>query len=185
MMMVSSCAYAELPDSFEVFQEQVAEKAKDPRQAAKLWFDAVFVYLTIDKELGKQMILEMSRYKDWGAPTNRRFIERLDTQSHIFFSYGKGSTPENGYTMDPNDYELVFHGETNLKPYADRDEGAFAKLFVVSGGADFPRSMTFQRNRNGEYKVYEFSSIYVGVRPPKAEGTGAAASGVAIDDDDF
>lgn len=36
---------------------------------------------------------------------------------------------------------------------------------MVSNGADNPRSITLQKSKRGEFKLYEFSSIFVGVRP--------------------
>lgn len=161
-------AQAELPKTLEEFQAQVAEKATDPKGATKLFFDGIFIYLNGEKELGKLCIMEMSRYKEWGESQHRMLLERMESQPYIYRSYAKGATPDNGYQMDPNEYELVFHGEVNLKPYTDKDEGAYAKLFVRSGGADSPRSLTLMRNSQGQYKVYEFSTINVGVRPPKA-----------------
>ena len=53
----------------------------------------------------------------------------------------------------------------NLQPYADREPGDCAKLFVRSGGADLPRPITLERNGQGQYKIRECSSVYLGVRP--------------------
>lgn len=164
--VVCGAALADLPKDMDEFTARIAEKATDPQGAVKLWFDAVYVYLTVDKDLGKQMILEMDRYKNWNSTSFRTFRERLKEKPYIFFSYAKGATPDNGYEMDPNKYALTFHGDLNWKPFVDRDKGAFVKLFVMSGGADMPRSITMQKNKRGEFKFYEFSSIYVGVRPP-------------------
>jgi len=158
---------AGLPKTLEEFQTQIAEKAKDPKAAVKLWFDAVYVYLTVDKELGQKLILEMDRYKDWDSRSFLAFRSQVATQPHIMFSYAKGATPENQYKCDPNNYQLTFQGEPNLKPIADKEEGEYARLLLVSNGADMPRSITLVRNNKGEYKVYEFSSLCVGVRPPK------------------
>lgn len=155
-----------LPKTLEEFQARIAEKATDPKAAVKLWFDAVFVYMLRDKALGQKMILEMDRYKEWDSKTFRLFRDQITRQPYIMFSYPKGATPENKYTFDPDKYELTYHGEPNFSPYADTEEGKFVKLFVKSNGADAPRPITMQRNAKGEYKFYEFSSIFVGVRPP-------------------
>jgi hypothetical protein len=165
--VAAGVAHAELPTTLEEFQTRVADQASDPQKAVKLFFDGIFIYLSGEKELGKQCIIEMSRYKEWTESQHRMLLERMESMPHIYRSYAEGATPDNAYEMNPQDYKLVYHGEVNLKPYTDRDEGAFAKLFIVSGGADAPRSLTLQRNNAGQYKVYEFSTINLDIRPIK------------------
>jgi len=160
-------AFAVLPTSLDQYRQQIAEKAGDPKAALKLWFDGVYVYLLVDKELGQQCILEMDRWKEWDSRSFRTFRSQIDSMPYIMYSYAKGATPQNGYKFDPNNYELVFHGAINTKPFADKPEGDFVKMFIRSGGADLPRPLTMQRNNLGQYKMYEFSSLYVGVRPPE------------------
>jgi len=167
-------AHAALPTSLDEFKAQIAEKASDPKASVKLWFDAVYVYTGGNHELGEQLITEMCKDKDWKATMNY-FVSALDNQPYIFASYANGATPENKYQMDPNNYELTFSGSLNMKPFADKEEGEYCKLFVKSNGADSPRPITLQRNNSGQYKFYEFSSICVGVRPPAQEE--------ALDDD--
>lgn len=164
--VVCGAALAELPKDLDTFKAQIAEKATDPKAAVKLWFDAVYVYLTVDKALGQEMILEMDRYKEWDSRSFLTFRSQMDEKPYILFSYAKEATPENEYKFDPNNYELVFTSEPDPNPFADQEAGAYVKLFVKSNGADLPRPITLMRNKRGEYKFYEFSSIYVGVRPP-------------------
>lgn len=159
-----------LPETMEEFEARVAEKALEPKQAVKLWFDAVFVYLNVDKELGAQMITLMTKDKEWQKKTY--FMAALKERPYIFRSYAKDSSPDNDYEMNPNKYELVVE-KTDRKPYADKEEDEYVKMFLKSSGADSARPIVFQRNIRGEYKVYEFSSIYVGIRPPKTQADAA------------
>jgi hypothetical protein len=168
LVVVASVAHAGLPTTLEEFQARVTAEASDPQKSVKLFFDGIFIYLSGEKELGKQCIMEMSRYKEWQESQHRMLLERMESMPHIYRSYAAEATPENAYEMDPQDYQLVHHGDINLKPYADKAEGAFAKLFIRSGGADAPRSLTLQRNNAGQYKIYEFSSINLDIRPVKA-----------------
>ncbi len=164
--LLSGMAHAALATSLAEFQAQITAKASDPKAAVKLWFDAVYVYTGGNKELGEQLITEMCKDKEWKRSTSY-FINALDNQPHIFASYAKGTSPANRYQMDPSNYELVFEGSVNQKPFADKAEGEYVKLFVRSSGADNARPITLQRNNSGQYKFYEFSSICVGVRPPQ------------------
>jgi len=162
-------AHAALPTTMDEYKARIAAEASDPQQATKLFFDGIFVYLSGEKQLGMDFIMEMSRYKEWSESQHRMLLERMDSMPHIYRSYAEGATPENHYAMDPQEYNLVFEGAIDYKPYVDKDEGAFAKLFVRSGGADSARPLVLQRNNAGQYKVYDFSSINLDIRPPKAE----------------
>jgi hypothetical protein len=164
-VLIATASHAALPQSLEEYQQRIQAQCTDPKATAKLFFEAVYVYLGGNKTLGEQLITEIVKDKNWKRTTSY-FVTSMANQPYIYYSYAKGTSPENGYKMDPNNFELVFEGNVNYKPYADVEEGQAAKLFVRSSGADMPRPMTFERNRAGLYKVSEFSSICVGVRPP-------------------
>ena len=149
------------------FRARIAAEALDPKGAVRLWFDAVFVYTSGDPDLGGAMITEMTKDKNWRR-TASYFVRALDHNPHIFRSYARGATPENDYAMSSDDYEFTVT-RTEAKPYPDRDEGEYVKMFVESSGADSPRPIEVQRNARGEYKVSNFSSICSGIRPPAAE----------------
>lgn len=160
-------AAAELPRSLEELQARIAAEAQTPRGAAKLWFDAVFVYTNVDKELGAQMITEMSYDKHW-QKTQRYLPKTLEESAYVFRSYAAGATPENDYAMDPQSFELTVVRE-DVRPYGDKPENEFVKLFITSSGATNPRPMTFRRNSRGEYKAYEVGAIYTMVKDPASE----------------
>lgn len=167
LLALAAPAAAELPRSVEAFKERIAAEATDPKAAAKLWFDAVFVYLTVDKEIGAEMITLMCKDKDWKR-SSRYLLKTLEEAPYVFRSYAVGARPENDYAMDPEKYELKVTRESD-KPFADKEPGAYHKLFIVSSGASSPRPMTFQRNARGEYKAYEMGAIYTMVRAPASE----------------
>jgi hypothetical protein len=154
-----------LPRSVEEFRASVAQQGKEPRQAARLFFDAVYVYLQ-DAALGGRLLAEIAADPNVDRPANRTFFERLKTMPHIFHSYARGTSPQNGYRIpDPSNYEIEITRVDN-KPYTDRPPDEYVKVFVKSTGADSPRPITFRRMPDGVYKAHEFSSIYLGVRPP-------------------
>ena len=149
------------------FRARIAAEATDPKQAVRLWFDAVFVYTSGEDELGADMITEMTKDNNWQRAASY-FVRALDHNPHIFRSYARGSAPENDYAMSPDDYALTFT-RTETQPYPDREEGEYVKMFVESSGADSPRPIEVQRNSRGEYKVSNFSSICSGIRPPATD----------------
>jgi hypothetical protein len=155
----------ELPKSVADLQARIPLEAKTPEGGLKLWFDCVFVYLGGDKTLGTALITEMTKDKDWQA-TMGYFVDALNSKPYIFRSYCKGATPDNQYSMDPTKYELDIRG-TNTKPFEDYPEGKVVLIRLGSSGADSVRPVFMEANGRGEYKAREFSSICVGVRPPK------------------
>ena len=157
LLVLAGTAHAELPKTLEEFQQRVTDEASDAKAAVKLWFDAVFVYTTVDKDLGAEMITLMMKDKDWKGRKNY-FNRDLDEQPYIFRSYAKGATPENNYEMDPNNYELEFTRE-DRKPYPDKEEGEYVKLWLKCGGADIDRPIEMQKNIRGEYKAYNILSL--------------------------
>ena len=163
--LLASMAAAELPKSVEELKTRIATEANTPQGATKLWFDCVFVYLSGDKELGTALITQMTKDKDWQA-TMSYFVSSINNQPYVWRSYAKGTSPENQYAMDPQNYELAL-GEPNMRPYADYEEGRVVLIKITSSGADLPRPFTLERNGRGEYKAREFSSLCTGARPPK------------------
>lgn len=164
-VLVTTVSHAALPKTLEEFQQRIQAQCTDPKATAKLFFEAVYVYIGGNKPLGEQLITEIIKDKNWKW-TMSYFVQGMANQPYIYYSYAKGTSPENLYKMDPNNFELVFEGAVNNKPYADVEEGQVVKLFLRSSGADLPRPMFFERNKAGLYKVREFSSVCVGVRPP-------------------
>lgn len=68
-----------------------------------------------------------------------------------------GGTQENDYKIDKN--ELVM---TVVK---EQDKGKEKKIFIQSGGKDNPTPVTLAKNRSGQWKLIEYSSICTGVKP--------------------
>ncbi len=177
LCLVAAALPAESPDGtpadLEGWKQRHSELGKTPEGALKLWFDAVFLCLDpARRELGRQVLQELSlplRNDDtwYHRPSNRTFVTRLEDSSyhHIFRSYAKGTAPENGYAMDPGDYQLRIEG-------SQRDaHGRGWRLLLVSSGADNPRPVYLrQSDKTGLWYVDGYGNVYVGIRPPQEEG---------------
>ncbi len=156
--------HADLPVSLPQFRQELAQKATDPRTAAKLWFDALLVYSMRDEVVGERLITEMMARKDWTEDKTLR--DRLLLKSYIFRSYIVGAQPENAYTIDPENYALQFDQRINLRPYGDRPAGMYVQLWLKTSGSRTPRPLTLVKAEGARYEVYDCASIYVDVRPP-------------------
>ena len=159
LLLVAGAAAAEPPASEEAFKKRMAEEAQTPEGALQLWFEGLYLYME-GEDLGDTMLQEMTQAFEAGwqkKNTARRFAERLKTQQEIFRSYAKGAKPENGYTMDPKNFELDI-----VRSEEDSDGWLIG---LKSGGADSPRLIYFAKDEeDGLWRVRKFDSIYVGVK---------------------
>jgi uncharacterized repeat protein (TIGR01451 family) len=89
--------------------------------------------------------------------------ERLAMYDYLPFIYYQGATPQNGYT--PDGPPFVVNMYTNMYSYSMASDGMRIKLFVETKGADSDRPVTVTKVGN-IYKVTEFSSLYLGPKPP-------------------
>ncbi len=85
------------------------------------FFDGIFAYMDRStREEGRKMLaLAMDERPDWdGRATMKLFADRMKSPktAHIFRSYARGAVPENGYAMDPDNYELVIERSAEGHP---------------------------------------------------------------------
>ena len=90
------------------------------------------------------------------------FIDQLVKSDHIAKSY-VGGTPTNDYRIDP--MNLVM---TVVKEQDNGGDGK-RKIFIQSGGKDYPTPISVARNGAGQWKLMEYSSICTGVQKTKGE----------------
>lgn len=150
-----------------------AESGTTPAGALKAWFDGVFLYLdegTRDQGRVALAFLTIPFKDDPGwerRPSNATFVSRLKdpAHAHIFRSYAEGTSPGNGYAMDPADYRLAIVEE------GDDAHGRGYRILLRSSGADNPRPVYLRRSTTtGLWYVSEFGNVYVGIRAPKDPG---------------
>lgn len=85
------------------------------------------------------------------------FIGQFLKDKNIARSY-VGGKPENDYKIDED--KLVM----TIVKVIDQDEKT-KKIFIQSGGKDNPSPVTLKRNRHGQWKLTEYSSLCTGVKP--------------------
>ena len=165
----SGNAMADLPADVKEFNARYAEEGKTPEGAVRLWLDAIFVYQNpATKAAGREMLriikhdlpADFEKLSLYGA-----MLERINTQQHIMRSYCAGSSPANNYKADVNNCEL-----TVTKSKAGNADNQW-RVALKSSGADSERWMTLIRNEDNEdlWQVYNASSMYMSIRPPKAK----------------
>ena len=163
----STVSFGTLPASPGAFDAVWNGTAKDPEGAAACFVLAALL-LERNPALGEQCMLRVASPDGYnirnGKPGNsfKELVRRMKEQPWIARSYVQGATPANGYAVSPP-YRIVFDGSAGSP--RGRPGGNKAKVFVVCAGADSARPVTVSAEAEG-YRIYEASSISVGIRPP-------------------
>lgn len=158
-----------LPKTFDEFVEQHKELGKTPQGASKSFLDSLFVYMNPDtREEGRKMIhFIVIEYKTGDRPFEQRansqiLAERLrdPDMAYIFHSYVKGTSPENQYKFDLNNYEVNIEKSNEGGPYG-------YQCWWRSTGADSARAISFKKsNQSGLWYVADWTGLPSMVRKP-------------------
>lgn len=96
--------------------------------------------------------------------SDRQFIsDRFRDKDYVPRSYFAGAVPDNDYTPD-EPWTLTVKTDTH-----SFDEENMARLYISSGGADSPRPITLRKAKDGNWYLWEYSSVLLGIRLPAAE----------------
>ena len=167
VLAVSACASAELPKTYREFKDKYQTEAKTYEGAVKMYFEAVFAYMNEDTRTEGGKMLRYALRSE--TPIDRSqyystFAERLKNPDyqHIFRSFAAGSSPENDYAMNPEDFELMFEG-------APVRESTYLRVPLRSSGADSLRYLWVKEFDGGLWFVINNAASYVEVKPMKSE----------------
>ena len=164
---LSACAFGELPKTYKDFKAKYQTEAKTYKGAVKMYFEAVFAYMNEDTRTEGGKMLRYALRSE--TPIDRSqyystFAERLKSPAyqHIFRSFAAGSSPENNYAMNPDNFELMFEG----KPVR---ESTYLRVPLRSSGADSLRYLWVKEFDGGLWFVINNAASYVEVKPMKSE----------------
>ena len=137
--------------------------ARSPEGAVKMYFDAVFCYLDPNRRTEASKMLRYIMHADAGWEKEQKYVtftRRLkDPASHyIFKSFAAGTSPENGYSMSPENYSLVFSGSSK--------EADYTRIFLISSGSDSRRIVWVKQYQDGLWYVINNADTYLKVRDP-------------------
>ncbi|MDL2313531.1 hypothetical protein LJC36_00955 [Desulfovibrio sp. OttesenSCG-928-C14] len=127
-----------------------------------MYFDALYSYIDPARKTEGAKMLRYSLHegKNWeGSPVFATFVSRLKNARYhyIFRSFAEGTSPENSYDMDPDNYRLMFA--------SSRQESDYVYISVWSSGADSPRPLHVQQFEDGLWYVISNHGTYSEVRP--------------------
>jgi hypothetical protein len=164
LFMVHGEACAKLPGDFQESKARYEKEARTEQGALHLFFEAVYCYLKAETRDEASKMLRYALYAS--QPIERTsalatFVTRMKDESlhHIFRSYAVGATPENNYSMSPDDFKFEVTRRTK-HPNGDVD------LYIRCSGADSPRPVRM-RQHDGLWYTNSVGSIITKIREPK------------------
>jgi hypothetical protein len=171
-LFAESITVADLPGTTEEFLTLRDSLAQTPEGGAALFVVALLKYVE-DPALGEQYLtiaLDLQNltkseqgYKGYRPGNSIQYHQRrIHGMKHLPGSYVVGTSAAEGYQAGPP-YQFDFSRNKFSEIKADQ-----IKVFIACTGAASPRPITLRRNDKGLWKVYEASSLFVGVVAPAA-----------------
>ncbi|MEX2684015.1 MAG: hypothetical protein Q6373_020760 [Candidatus Sigynarchaeota archaeon] len=157
--------------NFDEFKKLWEKEGKNEAGAIKCLLIAVLETFKENNPDGKKMwgmVLPKDQLTPQGEPGTQHKIAMnqfgqtvpgTDFKGGIAASY-LGGTPANKYKPD-------YKASITLLPSSKRGEKD-SKVFVQSGGKDNPSPVQLRKNDEGYWKIFEYSSLYTGVKPIKS-----------------
>lgn len=156
----AAVTFSKLPETLEEFKALPQSAMTNPFDTAALTVLAFCFYPT-DCELSLSMI-DFLRGPRPLSVFDKQFIrDRFTDSDYVPRSYFDGATPQNDYQPSK-----PFTIRVSENPYSYNEQG-YAKLFVTSGGADSPRSLTLRLAKDGRWYLWE-QYILSGIRQPES-----------------
>ena len=155
--------FEKLPQTLDEMKALPEISMDDPFKSAALALCALCVY-SEDRENGTEM-LNFLRGPRPMSPMELAFLnDRLmDGKNYVARSYFAGATPENEYTpTQPYTVKIISN------QYSKLEGGNYMQLWIHSGGADSPRSITLRKTGGGTWYLWE-QNLLSDIRIPKSQ----------------
>ena len=151
------------PATFQAFKDRYQSVGTSPEGAVRMYFDAVYSYIDPARKTEGAKMLRYSLHegKNWEkSPALATFVSRLKNPSYhyIFRSFAEGTSAENSYEMNPDNYRLMFD--------STRQETDYVYVSIWSNGADNPRPLHVQQFEDGLWYVINNHGTYTDVYKP-------------------
>ena len=152
-----------LPKNLDELKALPEATMDDPFKTAALTLCALCVYAE-NREDGAEM-LNFLRGPRPMSPADLAFLNDrfMDGRFYIPRSYFNGATPENEYTpATPYTVKVISN------QYSKLEGGNYMQLWIHSGGADSPRSVTLRKTGGGTWYLWE-QNLLSDIRIPKSQ----------------
>ncbi len=152
------------PATYAEFKSRCQTACTTPQGAVKMYFDAVYCYLEPSRrtEASKMLRYILHQGANWErSPNFSTFVERLREPSwhYVFYSFAADTSPQNAYSMDPDNYALEFSSIREVS-------SDLIQLNLISSGADSPRLISVRQYEDGLWYMFQNAGTYSEVRKP-------------------
>ncbi len=159
----------EMITDFNKFKASWEKNASDPAQSIFHFLIAAYNYSVKDKAIGEAMatlILSKKHNQEDPSspsglkfgPTNKGLMKYMSDDPNIVKSY-LGAEYKEDYKFNENKLKMSFLG---FVPEGD----THLKAIIQSSGKDYPTPVGLAKNKHGQWKITEFSSIATGCKKP-------------------
>ncbi len=160
MNQVTEFTFDRLPANAEELKALPEADLSSPHKAAALTVLALIRY-TESTDDGLAMLDFLNGPKDIDNHFKQFLRDRLKGKEHVARSYLDGTSPENDYKVGAP-YTIKVVEQAN----AMAEEG-YAKLFMISSGADSPRPIVLRKKDTTWFLWEQF--LLPGIRLPKSQ----------------
>lgn len=162
----------EMITDFKKFKASWEKNASDPAQSIFHFLVAAYNYSAKDKAIGDAMatviLSKKHNLEDPSTPsglklgpTNKTLLKYMRNDPNIVKSY-LGAEYKEDYKFTETKPKMAFLG------YVPEGEKRL-KAIIQSTGKDFPTPVGLAKNKHGQWKITEFSSIATGCKKPASE----------------
>jgi hypothetical protein len=154
-----------IPGNIDQFLALRDEIAATPEGGAAVFIIAMILY-NEDKDLGlqaftialdREQLSEGNVYKGFKPYSSwYNFFEQLGYAEYLGRVYIDGTDYSDAYTLPDKPYRFVFTGRQETGENR-------VKVFVQTTSGNMPRPLSLVKNNRGIWKVWEASSLFVGV----------------------
>jgi hypothetical protein len=162
----------EMITDFSKFKVSWEKNASDPAQSIFHFLIAAYNYSVKDKAIGDAMatviLSKKHNLEDPSSPsglklgpTNKNLLKYMRDDPNIVKSY-LGAEYKEDYKFNESKPKMAFLG---FVPEGEKR----LKAIIQSTGKDYPTPVGLAQNKNGQWKITEFSSIATGCKKPASE----------------
>ena len=172
----NTIAEAKLPATWAEFKQEYQTEAMTPQGAVTMLFKGIFCWTKAVTTKNRQLQIDAGKMIRYAVHSETpiesssvysTFRERLNDPEYyyIFRSYCQGTSVENSYQMDPENFSLNL-GKCNDE--GEREGKKYCQLFIRSTGADLIRYVRMTKFQDGLWYTTTPHCVYLDTRKPKA-----------------
>ena len=176
VLSICTICEAKLPATWAEFKQEYQVAAKTPQGALNMLFKGIFCYTKAVTTNNTQLKIDAGKMIRYAVHSETpietsgyysTFRERLNDPDYyyIFRSYCQGTSVDNSYQMDPENFALNIGKCVNE---GTKEGKSYCQLFLSSTGADTIRYVRQTKELDGLWYTTTPHCVYLDTRKPKS-----------------